>query len=104
MAGWCGADPLAQGVNADYPKLAGDTLVMGRDPSTVLRIILQGAQSPVTQNEKTTFSMPAFPVLSDDEIADVASYIRNAWGNRAEPVNPGQVHDLRKNIALTPEY
>jgi mono/diheme cytochrome c family protein len=97
-------DPLAQGADADYPKLAGDTLVMGRDPSTVLRIILQGAQSPVTQNEKTTFSMPAFPVLSDAEIADVATYIRNAWGNRAEPVKSGQVRDLRKNIALTPEY
>jgi mono/diheme cytochrome c family protein len=97
-------DPLAQGADADYPKLAGDTLVMGRNPSTVLRIILQGAQSPVTQNEKTTFSMPAFPVLSDSEIADVATYIRNAWGNHGEPVKPGQVADLRKNIALTPEY
>lgn len=32
----------------DYPQLGGDTLVMGRDPTTVLRIVLAGAQSAVT--------------------------------------------------------
>ena len=31
---------------ADYPSLAGDTLVMGHDPTTVLRIILTGGTAP----------------------------------------------------------
>ena len=30
-------------------------------------------------------------ILSDEEIAAVASYIRNSWGNRAGMVLPGQV-------------
>jgi len=37
--------------------------------------------------------------LSDAEIADVASYIRNAWGNRASPVSKGDVRRLRAKIS-----
>ena len=54
----------SRGPLPDYPKLAGDTLILGRDPTTVVRIILQGAESPVTPNEKTTYSMPAFATLT----------------------------------------
>jgi mono/diheme cytochrome c family protein len=89
-----GAGPLP-----DYPKLGGDTLILGHDPTTVLRIILEGAQSPVTPNENNTYSMPSFATLSDAEIADVASYIRNAWGNRASPVSKGDVRRLRAKIS-----
>ena len=38
--------PRADGATAGYPSLAGDTLVMGRDPTTVLRIILTGGTAP----------------------------------------------------------
>lgn len=82
----------------DYPKLGGDTLILGRDPTTVLRIILQGAQSPITPNDKTSFSMPSFATLSDEKIADVATYIRNSWGNRAEPVSAHTVKTLRARL------
>jgi mono/diheme cytochrome c family protein len=95
-------DTLKEGDLPDYPKLSGDTLVMGRDPTTVLNIILAGAESPVTANEHTTFSMPAFPALSDGEIADVATYIRNAWGNSAPSVSGSDVGRLRRAIAATP--
>jgi mono/diheme cytochrome c family protein len=89
-----GASPLP-----DYPKLAGDTLILGRDPTTVVRIILQGAESPVTPNEKTTYSMPAFATLSDEQVAAAATYIRNSWGNRAEPVTPHRVRTLRAELS-----
>jgi mono/diheme cytochrome c family protein len=39
--------------------------------------------------------MPAFPVLSDEQVADVATYIRNSWGNHAPPVSARQVSGLR---------
>jgi mono/diheme cytochrome c family protein len=92
-------DQPGTGPLPDYPKLAGDTLVLGRDPTTVLRIILGGAASPVPPNEHTSYSMPAFATLTDQEIADVASYIRNAWGNHAAPVRKGAVNRLRVKIA-----
>jgi mono/diheme cytochrome c family protein len=88
-----GAGPLP-----DYPKLGGDTLILARDPTTVLRIILEGAASPVTPNEKTTYSMPSFVTLNDAKIADVATYIRNSWGNHAAAVSTGDVKSLRAKI------
>ena len=92
-------DQFGAGPLPDYPKLAGDTLILGRDPTTVVRIILQGAESPVTPNEKTTYSMPAFATLSDGEIAAVATYIRNSWGNRADPVTSRAVTAMRAQVS-----
>jgi mono/diheme cytochrome c family protein len=91
-------DQPGSGPLPDYPKLAGDTLIMGQNPATVLRIILQGAESPVTPNENTTYSMPSFATLSDKEIADVATYIRNSWGNHAAPVSRPDVRSIRAKI------
>jgi mono/diheme cytochrome c family protein len=34
--------------------------------------------------------------LDDSEIASVATYVRNAWGNSAPPVSPAQVAKLRR--------
>jgi len=92
-------DQPGPGPLPDYPKLAGDTLVLGRDPTTVLRIILQGASAPVTPNAPGTYSMPAFATLSDRQVADVATYIRGSWGNHASPVSRTDVKRLR--AALT---
>lgn len=99
----CHQDQAASlGPLADYPQLAGDTLVLGRDPTTVMRVILAGAESPVTPHAHTTFSMPSFAAMPDQDIADVATYIRNSWGNQAPPVTTDQASRLRTAIAATP--
>lgn len=90
--------PDQPGTLPDYPKLAGDTLIQGRDPTTVLRIILEGAASPLTPNEHTTYSMPSFATLTDAQIADAATFIRNSWGNHASPVSASTVKRLRTRI------
>ena len=81
--------------SSDYAQLAGDPLVNGHDPTTLVRILLQGAQSAVTANAATGYSMPSFVALGDEDIAAVVTYIRNAWGNRASPVTRDQVTNLR---------
>jgi mono/diheme cytochrome c family protein len=43
--------------------------------------------------------MPAYAEqLSDQQIADVANYIRNAWGNAAPLVTPAQVKRKRRMV------
>jgi mono/diheme cytochrome c family protein len=43
--------------------------------------------------------MPSFADrLNDDEIAAVATYIRNSWGNNFGPVTPDQVAEIRKSL------
>ena len=55
-----------------------------------------------TPRAPNTGSMPAYAEkLSDQEIADVATYIRNSWGNAAPAVTAAQVARARKaEIAL----
>ena len=90
--------PRVGGTSAGYPSLAGDTLVMGHDPSTVLRIILAGGTAPAVPSQPPVKPMPAFERLDDGEIADMATYIRNAWGNQAPAVDATKVHALRLGL------
>jgi mono/diheme cytochrome c family protein len=96
-------EPTDPATPPDYPKLAGDTMVVGRDATTVLRILLAGDQSAITPNAKTNFSMPSFATLSDTEIANVATFVRNAWGNHASSVTFHDVAQLRQSITAAPD-
>jgi mono/diheme cytochrome c family protein len=93
----CHSEPGA-GTPRDYPDLAGDTLIVGRSPETVTRIVLEGAQSAKTANAPTSYSMPGFGALKNKDVADVVTYIRNSWGNHADPVSVSQVKAIRKLI------
>jgi mono/diheme cytochrome c family protein len=80
-----------------YPPLPGNALLQSADPLSTLRIILDGAQTVTTPRAPNPGSMPAYAKqLSDREIADVANYIRNSWGNAAPPVTPAQVARARR--------
>jgi mono/diheme cytochrome c family protein len=78
-----------------YPPLPGNANLQSANPSSTLRILLDGAQTVTTPRAPNTGSMPSYAKLSDQEIADVATYIRNSWGNAAPPVAPGQVKKAR---------
>ena len=82
----------------EFPLLDGDTLIQGHNPTTILHVLLEGSQSPKTDNAPTGYSMPSFAALSDENIADVATYIRNAWSNRADAVSVKDVTKLRKEL------
>jgi hypothetical protein len=41
--------------------------------------------------------------LTDQKIADVLTYIRSEWGNKASPVTAEQIAALRKELANHPE-
>jgi mono/diheme cytochrome c family protein len=92
-----------QGVSHEFPPLAGDALLQSRDATTIARYILTGSPTAATAARPTPFTMPAFAwKLSDGEIAAVATYVRNSWGNLAPAVTAGQVRDLRAEVAAHP--
>jgi mono/diheme cytochrome c family protein len=43
--------------------------------------------------------MPALPTLSDDDVADVLTYVRREWENTADPVSPDAVRRTRESTA-----
>jgi mono/diheme cytochrome c family protein len=80
-----------------YPPLPGNANLQAADPSSTLRIILDGAQTLTTPRAPNPGSMPAYArKLTDQEIADVATYVRNAWGNAAPAVTPAQAAKARR--------
>jgi hypothetical protein len=65
-------------------------------------IILKGLQGPITvkgQQYGTTVMQAWDTTLNDKKIADVMTYIRQEWGNKAGPVSPEGVAALRKELA-----
>lgn len=70
-----------------------------RTQAHVISIILKGGQRAVTQHAPTGLTMPDFAWrLDDQEVADVANFIRNGWGNKAQPVTANQVKEIRKHL------
>ena len=85
-----------------FPPLKGHAGLQNPDPTTTVRVILMGARTAPTPTHPTPTSMPSFAwKLDDAQVADVATYVRNAWGNRAAPVDSERVRKLR--AALNPQ-
>jgi mono/diheme cytochrome c family protein len=85
-----------------FPPLAGSAAVQQADPTSVIRLILAGGRTGPTLARPSALAMPSFAwKLDDQQVADVATYTRNSWGNRAPAVTAGAVADLRAKLHLT---
>jgi mono/diheme cytochrome c family protein len=80
-----------------YPRLQGNRAVQLPAADNVIQIILKGGYSPATALNPQPFGMPPYDqTLTNDEVANIVSYVRGAWGNKARPVLSIQVHKLRE--------
>lgn len=80
-----------------FPQLKDSSSVHAAHADTLINVVLNGDRKPATPADQTGLRMPAFAEkLDDDDIADLVTYIRNAWGNRADPVSSSTVADLRE--------
>jgi mono/diheme cytochrome c family protein len=98
-AHYCIACHEADGSGAPriYPPLPANALLQAADPSSTLRIILDGAHSVTTPRAPNPGEMPGYArQLSDQQVADVTNYVRNSWGNAAPEVTPEQVARARR--------
>jgi mono/diheme cytochrome c family protein len=97
----CSACHRGDGTGVAYliPDLAHSSSVASREPTSVLRVVIHGAQSVATEREPTGPSMPAFGwQLTDVQIAAVTTYIRNSWGHAAPAIAAEEVHKARQAL------
>jgi mono/diheme cytochrome c family protein len=86
-----------------FPRLAGSPLVQSDDPTTLIRVVLQGTRAVSTSIAPTAPAMPAFDWrLSDAQVAAVLTFIRNSWKNAASPVSASTITNQRALLAETP--
>ncbi|WP_136660854.1 cytochrome c [Nitratireductor sp. XY-223] len=81
------------------PALAGSAAVQQEMTDTLARVVIEGVQGASSDKAPTAPAMPALGWrLSDAEVADVLTYIRNSWGNAAAEVEARSVEDVRAKL------
>ena len=91
--------PTGLGLPPVFPPLANAPIVAG-NPELPVKFILQGLMGPITVNGMTYNSMmPPVAGVSDADIADVLTYVRQSFGNKANAVTADQVKAIRAATA-----
>ena len=85
-----------QGSANVLPAIAGNPSVLAADPSSMIRLVLGGSSLPGTASAPSALGMPGFAWrLSNEEVAQLLTFIRNSWGNQAPSVSAGEVARVR---------
>lgn len=91
--------PTGLGLPPVFPPLANAPIIVG-NPELPVKFILQGLMGPITVNGMTYNSMmPPVAGVSDADIADVLTYVRQSFGNQGNPVTADQVKAIRAATA-----
>ena len=84
-----------------FPPLVHSAGLQQSDPANAVHAILAGLRATPTRAARTPFTMPAFAwKLDDAQVAAVATYARNSWGNTAPAVTADQVSKLRSTLTF----
>lgn len=74
--------PNGEGIAGAFPPLAHSDYMLA-DKERAIRTVLRGTDEPITVNglEYPGKTMTKFEHLTDEEVAAVATYVFNSWGN-----------------------
>ena len=97
----CASCHQKKGLGLDlFPPLAGSEWVTA-NPELITKIILKGLKGEITVKGKKYGTLASVAMLAvdidDAEIANISTYVRNAWGNSATEVFEKDVADVRIN-------
>jgi mono/diheme cytochrome c family protein len=80
------------------PPLAGATSALAKESASAINITLNGSQRVVVAGVPDAYRMPAFrEQLSDQQIAEVLTFMRGTWGNHGDAVQAQAVGKLREH-------
>jgi mono/diheme cytochrome c family protein len=82
-----------------FPALPGNPTVLAENPESLIRLVLAGSRLPSTHERPSDLAMPGFAWrLSDDETAQLVTFVRNSWGNKAPAASASDVAKVRKAL------
>jgi mono/diheme cytochrome c family protein len=95
-----------QGVPGAFPPLAASHYVTGDNTERMASIMLYGLVGPIrVNNAMFAGAMTPFgAVLSDEELAAIATYARSAWGNNAAAVRAEVFKRVREKWGSRPPF
>ena len=84
-----------QGLPGVFPPLAGSDYLL-TDKERAVRTVLKGLSGPITVNGKPYNNVMPPQEFTDDQVADVLTYVMNTWGNSAGTVSADEVKRIRR--------
>ena len=97
FAGTCSVCHQAngEGLPGVFPPLAKSDF-LGADTKRAIGVVLHGLNGKVTVNGQEYNSvMPPMNQLTDDEVANILTYVTNSWGNQGAAVSTEDVQKVR---------
>ncbi|GAB3051448.1 cytochrome c [Stenotrophomonas tumulicola] len=89
----------AEGYARVFPSLAGNSTVLAADPTTLIHLVLEGSEMPSTVHAPSNLGMPGFADrLTDEDVAELGTFLRGSFGNKAPAVTARQVAGVRGDI------
>ncbi len=93
-----------QGLPGQIPPLAKSDFALADNKNEIIRGVLNGRTGEITVNgKKYNGIMIPQNNLTDEQIANVLTYVRNSWGNSGSAVTPGEVAKIRHDSPPPPD-
>jgi len=86
------------GVPNMQPPIAGGSWVKGDPKALALFVLTGGFNSAERKDSAVDNVMPGFPQLTDEDLAEILSYIRAKFGGGASPVTATEVSEARATL------
>jgi nitrite reductase (NO-forming) len=83
-----------EGIANAFPPLAKSDY-LNADVKRAINIVLKGKTGEITVNGKKYNSVMTKQTLTDDEVADVLTYVYNSWGNNKTNVKVNDVMEAK---------
>ena len=83
------------GVPSMNPPIVKTSWVLGSKTVLIQQVLKGSANKVEIDGEKFHNTMPAQAQLTDQQIADVLTFVRNSFGNKASMVTPAEVKAVR---------
>ena len=94
--------PHGKGMANIAPSLVKSDWVNG-DSKILMGVAVHGLSGPIHINGELAKNippiMPGHGFLTDQQLADALSYVRNAWGNKSDQISPDQIKSYREQNA-----
>ena len=95
--------PNGIGVANQIPPLAKSDFLAGLTKDDYIRGVVMGRNGQITVNGKTyNGTMVPLNYLTDEQIANVLTYVRNSFGNTGDAVSIDDVKKVRAQVASPP--
>lgn len=88
--------PEGQGIAGAFPPLAGSDFLLD-NPTRAIGVVLNGLSGPITVNGEAYNGVMPGVRLSDEDVANVLTFVFKSWGNDGDEVTPSQVGGVRQS-------